>query len=63
MKFGDFTAPVVFLDDGIKQRDYIEAYKQSHRENMSATRYEIIEVLYDGAERKLQHKQRYGSWE
>ena len=63
MKFGDFTAPVVFLDDGIKQRDYIEAYKQSHRENMKENRYKAIEKLYDDAERELQHKQRYGSWE
>ena len=51
-----------FMEDGIKQRDYIEAYKQSHRENMSATRYEIIEVLYDGAEREMQRKQKTGTW-
>lgn len=45
------------------QRDYTEAYKQSHRENMKEGRYNAIEKLYDDAERELQHKQRYGSWE
>ncbi len=52
-----------FMDDGIKQRDYTEAYKQSHRENMKDRRYKAIEKLYDDAERELQHKQHYGSWE
>ena len=62
MKFGDFTAPVVFLDDGIKQRDYIEAYKQSHRENMKENRYKAIEKLYEDSERKMRHKQKSGQW-
>ena len=52
-----------FMDDGIKQRDYIEAYKQSHRENMKDRRYKAIEKLYDDADRELRHKQHYGSWE
>ena len=52
-----------FMDDGIRQRDYTEAYKQSHRENMKEGRYNAIEKLYDDAERELQHKQCHGSWE
>ena len=56
MKFGDFTAPVVF------QRDYIEAYKQSHRENMPDKRYKMIESLYEDAEREMQRKQKTGTW-
>ena len=51
-----------FMDDGIKQRDYIEAYKQSHRENMKENRYKAIEKLYDDAEREMQHKQKSGQW-
>lgn len=50
------------MDDGIKQRDYIEAYKQSHRENMKENRYKAIEKLYDDAEREMQHKQKSGQW-
>ena len=51
-----------FMDDGIKQRDYIEAYKQSHRENMKENRYKAIEKLYDDAECEMQHKQKSGQW-
>ena len=51
-----------FMEDGIKQRDYIEAYKQSHRENMPNKRYKMIESLYDNAEREMQHKQKSGTW-
>ncbi len=51
------------MEDGIKQRDYIEAYKQSHRENMPEKRYKIIESLYEDAEREMQHKQKTNMWD
>ena len=44
------------------QKDYIEAYKQSHRGNMLEKRYKIIESLYDDAEREMQRKQKTGTW-
>ena len=45
------------------QRDYIEAYKQSHRENMKEGRYRTIRKFYDDAEREMQRKENYGFWE
>ena len=50
------------MEDGIKQRYYIEAYKQSHRENMKDRRYKAIEKLYEDSEREMQHKQKSGTW-
>ena len=52
-----------FMDDGIAKRDYIEAYKQSHREGMSTGRYNAIRKFYDDAKREMIHKEHYGSWE
>ena len=52
-----------FMEDGIKQRDYIEVYKQSHRENMKDRRYKAIRKFYDDANREMIHKEHYGSWE
>lgn len=44
------------------QRDYTEAYKQSHRENMPVDRYKAIRQLYFDAEKEMQYKKKFGRW-
>jgi hypothetical protein len=58
----DFTALIVFLEDGIKLRDYDTAYDQSHRENMPVDRYKAIRQLYFDAEKEMQYKKKFGRW-